>query len=163
MVSFLLAFPLKSHMRFSSPLLSYMPCPAHLIILGLAHSDRIRRIAQVNEAPDYSVFSKLLPFSSPLLSKYSPQHAVLSLSLCSSSLNVRDQVLHPYETTGKIMNQIINQILICYCLPKYLNFNTSTKDILAVFILWFCHAVWWRDINIRVFRFLCFRLDWTFY
>jgi hypothetical protein len=38
-----------------------------------------------------------------LRSKYSPQHPVLQhLSLCSS-LNVRDQVLHPYRTTGKII------------------------------------------------------------
>jgi hypothetical protein len=36
-------------------------------------------------------------------SKYSPQHSVLkTLSLCAS-LDVRDQVSHPYRTTGKII------------------------------------------------------------
>jgi hypothetical protein len=35
--------------------------------------------------------------------KYSPQHLFANtLSLCSS-LNVRDQVSHPYRTTGKII------------------------------------------------------------
>jgi hypothetical protein len=38
----------------------------------------------------------------PFRSKYLPQHSVLrTLSLCSS-LRVRDQVSHPYNTTGKI-------------------------------------------------------------
>jgi hypothetical protein len=49
---------------------------------------------------------QLSPFSRyfiPLRSKYSPQHPVSNtLSLCSS-LNVRDQVSHPYTTTGRIM------------------------------------------------------------
>jgi hypothetical protein len=37
-------------------------------------------------------------------SKYSPQHPVLknTLSLCSS-INVRDQVSHPYKITGRII------------------------------------------------------------
>jgi hypothetical protein len=36
-------------------------------------------------------------------SKYSPHHTVLKhLSLCFS-LNVRDQISHPYKTTGKII------------------------------------------------------------
>jgi hypothetical protein len=46
------------------------------------------------------------PFSChliPLRSKYSSQNPVLKhLSLCSS-LSVRDQVSHPYKTTGRIM------------------------------------------------------------
>jgi hypothetical protein len=39
-----------------------------------------------------------------VLSKYSPQHIILNHphNLCSS-LNVRDQVSHPYRTTGKII------------------------------------------------------------
>jgi hypothetical protein len=45
------------------------------------------------------------PFSRHLIllrSKYPPQHPVLNtLSLCSS-LNVRDQVSHPYRTTGSV-------------------------------------------------------------
>jgi hypothetical protein len=66
--------------------------------------------------PDYSNYTwrrvhimKLLvtqfsPFTGqliPLRSKYPPQH-LLSNSLCSS-LNVRDQVSHPYRTTAKII------------------------------------------------------------
>jgi hypothetical protein len=47
----------------------------------------------------FSPWSIFLPFRS----KYLPQHTVLkkTLSLCSS-LKVRDQVSHPYSTTGKI-------------------------------------------------------------
>jgi hypothetical protein len=37
-----------------------------------------------------------------LWSKYSPPHPVSTVSLCSS-LNVRDQVSHPYRTTGNII------------------------------------------------------------
>jgi hypothetical protein len=60
-----------------------------------------------NEAPHYAVFTN--PIISPLQSKYSPPHPVSNnLSLCSS-LNVRDQVLHPYRITGKI---IVSYILI---------------------------------------------------
>jgi hypothetical protein len=47
---------------------------------------------------------KFFPWSVflPLRSKYPPQHTVIKiLSLCSS-LKVRDQVSHPYSTTGKI-------------------------------------------------------------
>jgi hypothetical protein len=39
----------------------------------------------------------------PLRSKYSPQHPVLKHLSLYSSLNVRDQVSHPYRTTGKII------------------------------------------------------------
>jgi hypothetical protein len=28
---------------------------------------------------------------------------------------------------------------------KYLNFATFSKDLLAVFMLWYCPAIWWRD------------------
>jgi hypothetical protein len=38
----------------------------------------------------------------PLRSKYSPQLPVLRHNLCSS-LSVRDQVSHPYKTTGEII------------------------------------------------------------
>jgi hypothetical protein len=38
----------------------------------------------------------------PLWTKYSHQHPVLTLSLCPS-LNVKDQVPHPYRTTDKII------------------------------------------------------------
>jgi hypothetical protein len=49
---------------------------------------------------------QLPPFSHhliPLRSKYSSQNPVLKhFSLCSS-LSVRDQVSHPYKTTGRIV------------------------------------------------------------
>jgi hypothetical protein len=40
--------------------------------------------------------------SIPLWPKYPPQHPVLTLCLCAS-LTVRDNVSHPYRTTGKII------------------------------------------------------------
>jgi hypothetical protein len=48
----------------------------------------------------------------PPRSKYSPQHPILknTLGLCSS-LNVRDQVLHPYRTTDKIIVLYIQMFL----------------------------------------------------
>jgi hypothetical protein len=52
------------------------------------------------EAPHYAIFSTLLSLhpSSILLSTLFSN----TLSLCSS-FNVRDQVSHPYRTTGKIV------------------------------------------------------------
>jgi hypothetical protein len=38
----------------------------------------------------------------PLRSKYSPQHSVLILNLCSS-LNVKGDVSYPHKTTGKVI------------------------------------------------------------
>jgi hypothetical protein len=46
------------------------------------------------------------PFSCHLISlwsEYPPQHPVLKKPRLCSSLNVRDQVSHPYRTTGKIV------------------------------------------------------------
>jgi hypothetical protein len=46
------------------------------------------------------------PFSShliPLRSKYPSEHPVLKHPQSCSSLNIRDQVLRPYRTTGKII------------------------------------------------------------
>jgi hypothetical protein len=31
--------------------------------------------------------------------------------------------------------------------PKYLNYVTFSKDLLAFFMSWFCLAFWWRDSN----------------
>jgi hypothetical protein len=49
----------------------------------------------------------------PFWPKYSPQHPALKHPSLCSSLNVRDQVSHPYRTTGKI---IVSYILILKCL-----------------------------------------------
>jgi hypothetical protein len=62
------------------------------------------------------------PFSCHLISlrsKYSPQHPVFKHPNLCSSLNVRDQVSHPYRTTGKI---IIFHILI------FKFFDSSRED-----------------------------------
>jgi hypothetical protein len=39
----------------------------------------------------------------PLRSRHSPQHTVLKYFSIYSSLNIRDQVSHPYRPTGKII------------------------------------------------------------
>jgi hypothetical protein len=54
--------------------------------------------------PAMSTVMKLLTMQfSPTLSHFSINLFSNTLSLCSSSLNVRDHVLHPYRPTGKII------------------------------------------------------------
>jgi hypothetical protein len=96
--SFLLASPPKSYMHLSSLHACYMPHPSHSH--SLDHSNYTWRRVQVMKLIIMQ-FSPTYHFI-PLRSKYSPQHPVLTLSLCSS-LNIRDQVSHPYRTTGKII------------------------------------------------------------
>ena len=56
-----------------------------------------------HEAPHYVVFSTLL-FTSSLLGPNIPPNTLFSNTLSMhSSLNVSDQVSHPYMTTGKII------------------------------------------------------------
>jgi hypothetical protein len=73
----------------------------HLNIVWLNYSDYIWQRVQVMKL----LIMQSSPTSChfiPLRSKYSPQHLFSStLSLCSS-LNVRGQVSHTYETTGKV-------------------------------------------------------------
>src|SRR5215469_1169641 len=77
-------------------------CPYHLILLDLTH-----RTILVEE---YRSFSSSLcnflhsPVTSSLLGPNTSLNTLLSntLSLCSS-LNVSDQVSHPYKTTGRII------------------------------------------------------------
>jgi hypothetical protein len=47
-------------------------------------------------------FSSLSCYFHSCRSRYFPQHAVLTL-IPSPSINLRDQVLHTYKTTGKII------------------------------------------------------------
>jgi hypothetical protein len=75
------------------------------------------------------------------------------------------------------LNFLLNQILICYVdVPKYLNCVTFWKDLLSIFMSWFCPAFWWRrDSNIAfsVFtsrptsllasKFLCFSFWYIYY
>jgi hypothetical protein len=44
------------------------------------------------------------------------------------------------------LNFVMNQILISYVVPKYLNF-TFLEDLLAIFVSWFFLAFSWRDTN----------------
>jgi hypothetical protein len=76
-------------------------CPAHIILLDL-----ITRIIFSEEYRSLSSSLCILLYS-PVTSSLLGPNIVLStlfsntLSLCSS-LSVRDQVSHPYKTTGKI-------------------------------------------------------------
>jgi hypothetical protein len=56
----------------------------------------------------------------PLWSKYTPQHPVLTLSLCTS-LNVRYQVSHPNRTTGKII--ILYILIFMFLVVKKLEYG----------------------------------------
>jgi hypothetical protein len=76
----------------------HMSSPPHPPLFN--HPNNIRRRIQVMKfvIMQFSPRSVFLPFRP----KYPPQHSVLkNLSLCSSP-KVRDQVSHPYSTTGKI-------------------------------------------------------------
>jgi hypothetical protein len=49
----------------------------------------------------------------PLRSIYSPQHPVNTLNMCSS-LNMRNQVSHPYKATSKIIElYILTSAFLC--------------------------------------------------
>jgi hypothetical protein len=76
-------------------------CPAHLILLDLIIPNARRRV---------QIMKLLIMQFSPtsfhvilLHAKYSPQHSVLKHHEYIFSLNITDQVSHPYRTTGKII------------------------------------------------------------
>jgi hypothetical protein len=78
--SFLLTFPPKPYMHFSSPHACYMPYPFHYSWVD--YYNCICRKAQVMEL----LIIKFSPASYcfiPLRSKHSPQHPVLSYGLCT--------------------------------------------------------------------------------
>jgi hypothetical protein len=68
-------------------------CPTHLILIGLI----ILIILEENKLQSSSLYCFLHPRI--ISSLFGPN---ILISLCSS-LNVRDQVSHPYRTTGKII------------------------------------------------------------
>jgi hypothetical protein len=78
-----------------SPYTCYIPCPSHHP--WLEHSNYILATSTSYEAPHYAVFFNLYHFI-PLRSKYS----CLLPSVSVLPLMVRDQVSHPYKTTGKM-------------------------------------------------------------
>jgi hypothetical protein len=98
---FLLVFPPITYMHSSSApfVLHDLPISSSLI----DHSNYIwwRVKVKVMNLPTMQPSPTSCHFIS-LWSKYSPQHPVLKHSLCFS-YNVRDQVSHPYRTTGKII------------------------------------------------------------
>jgi hypothetical protein len=104
-VSFLLAFPPKSYMHSSSPpfMLYIMP-----ISCSLTWSFSLYLMKRTSyEAPHYAVLLQP-PVTSSLFGPSILLSTLFSntLSLCSS-LNVRNQVLHPYRTIGKGKNYFV--------------------------------------------------------
>jgi hypothetical protein len=88
-------------MCFSSPfaLLARQPHPSRLDNDNYNYTPRRVQILQL-------LVMQFPPPSShfiPLWSKYFPQHFVLNTLSLYSSLNVRDQVSHPYRNMGKII------------------------------------------------------------
>jgi hypothetical protein len=94
-ISFLLDFPQKSYMYFSSRYAYFMPCPSHPPWLD--HSNYTWRRVKVMKLLIMQFFLTFYHFIS-LWYKYSPQHHVHC-----SSLNIVDQVSHPYKTARKII------------------------------------------------------------
>jgi len=83
---------------YTSPLLIHATCPTHLIILDL-----ITRtiLGEQYRSLSTSVCSFL---HSPVTSSHFYPNILLSIVFSNtSSLNVSDQVSHPYKTTGKIV------------------------------------------------------------
>jgi hypothetical protein len=102
--------PPKPYMHSSSPHACHMPCPSHCPWLD--HSNYIWRRVQVMKL-------LIMQFSlSPTISSLFSPNILLS-TLFSNTLNVRDQVLHPYTTTG--------QIIVLY-IPNFTFLDSRRED-----------------------------------
>jgi hypothetical protein len=104
-VPFLLAFPPKSYMHSSSPYACYVPSPSHPPCLDYSNCSWWRVCYEV---PHYAVFSNFISVHLPSVQISSSALFSNTLGSCFF-LNVRDEVSHPYKTTGKI---IVLHILI---------------------------------------------------
>jgi hypothetical protein len=83
-------------------------CPAHIILLDLIILTILVKSSNYG-APHYAIFPQS-PATLPVLGPNILLSTLFSGNL-RSSINVRDQVSHPYNTTGKI---IVLYILIFY-------------------------------------------------
>jgi hypothetical protein len=92
--SFPLVFPPIIYMSSSSPHSCYMPCPSHPPQLDYSNYTW-RRVQITKLLVIYAVFSTLP-------SPHPSSVQISSSAPCSQTPSVRDQVSHPYRTTGKI-------------------------------------------------------------
>jgi hypothetical protein len=103
-----------------SPLSCYMPCPSHppdFIILIIPHKDHKLWSSTLCSFPQPPVTSSLFSPNILLSILFSK-----TLSLCSF-LNVRDQVSHPYRTTGKIIVCTVSNTGIYCSMTKLVQFT----------------------------------------
>jgi len=87
---------------YASPLPIRATCPAHLILFDLITR---KILGEEYRSLSYSLCSFLLsPITSSILGPNIPLNTLFSNNLSLlSSLNVSNQVSHPYKTTGKII------------------------------------------------------------
>jgi hypothetical protein len=117
------AFPPKSYMHSSSPFVMRATCAAHIIPLDLI---TLIILGEVYKLWSSTLFSFLQP---PITSVLFGPNILLTtlfsntLSLCSS-LNIRDQVSHPYRTTDKIT-------VLCILMFTFLDSRREQKRFLT--------------------------------
>jgi hypothetical protein len=78
-------------------------CPSYLILNLITQIMLLRNTSY--EAPHYAVLSNLLLFHPSWLKIFSSAPCSQTSCVCSS-LNVRDQVSHPYKTAGCIVSNL---------------------------------------------------------
>jgi hypothetical protein len=93
-------YPVCTHLSLSLSLSSshacYMSCPSH------PPWQVMKLLLIIKVAPASCYFT-------PLGSRYSPHTLLSSALILCSFLNIRDQVLHPYETTDTIIRAILGE------------------------------------------------------